>query len=82
MVSRNKTQPKVTRSGPLAFALTTIIYVALGNAYEYAWPNWAQPAENTFSPGSVIFTPQQGNAQGLPTPYQYWTGDFITTAAN
>jgi hypothetical protein len=32
MVSRNKTQPRVTRSGPLAFGLTTIICVELQHA--------------------------------------------------
>src|SRR6516225_2362488 len=38
--------------------------------------NPAQSLSENSEPGSVTFVPQQGSAQGLPTPYQHWTGDL------
>src|SRR3974390_824691 len=74
MVSGNKTQTGATRSGTLAFALTTILFAALDIAYNYAWPNSAQSAEKNRLLGASVW--QQPSTQTLPTPYERWTGDL------
>ena len=76
MVSGNKTQTRATRPGPLAFALTAILFAAPGTAYEYAWPNSTQSAEKNRLPGAVASESQQPSTQALPTPYERWTGDL------
>ena len=60
----------------LTLVSTTIASVVVWTSLVSLRANPAQSLSENSEPGSVTFVPQQGSAQGLPTPYQHWTGDL------
>jgi len=60
----------------LTLVSRTIASVVVCTSLVSMWANRAQSLSENFEPASVTFVTEQGNAQGLPIPYQHWTGDL------